>query len=73
MKTIPPKNMSQTITPIINETKIQTSKQQMSSISQNETNLSPGHDFNKTDTTQEMETSQINISTETIYLLLTGK
>lgn len=74
MKTIPAKNMSRTSTPIIDETKIESSQQQMSSISQNEKpNLSPSGELNKTDTTQEIESSKINISTETIYLILTGK
>lgn len=74
MKTIPAKNTSRTITPIINDTKIQTSEQQMSSISQNEKpNLSSNDELNKTDTTPEIASSQIHISTETIYLLLTGK
>lgn len=74
MMTIRAKNTSRT-TPIIDETNIhQSSKQQMSSISQNEKpNLSPSGELNKTDTKREIESSQINISTETIYLLLTGE
>lgn len=74
MMTIRAKNTSRT-TPIIDETNIhQSSKQQMSSISQNEKpNLSPSGELNKTDTKREIESSQINISTETIYSLLTGE
>lgn len=74
MKTIPTKNVSQTTTPIIDETNIQTSKQQMSSISQNEKpNLKANDNLNKTVTTHEIESSQNNVSNETIYLLLTGE
>lgn len=74
MKTIPAKNTSRTITPIINETKIRTSEQQMSPISQNEKpNVNSNDVLNMADTTPEIESSQISISTETIYLLLTGK